>query len=103
MPFPEITYPQDIQLNVPVRFRPTVNPQLLEQTKQKLALARFPEEQEGFGPEDWRQGSKVEKVKKLVNFWQTKYDWKTQEVRRLFLLRCTHGADVEAGRNQYRL
>lgn len=80
MPFPEVSYPRDLQLNVPVLFQPTVSLQLLEQTRQKLGLARFPDEQDGFGADDWTQGATVGKVKQLAEFWLNQYDWKTQEV-----------------------
>ncbi|KAF2152817.1 epoxide hydrolase [Myriangium duriaei CBS 260.36] len=79
MAFPEIELPADLPLNVPVRFEPKVSPSLLHNTQVKLSLARFPEEQEDFGPDDWSQGAKVERVRQLVQFWKTEYDWATRE------------------------
>lgn len=72
---------KDLKFNIPVPYPPHVDQQLLEVTKQKLALARYPEEQTDFGEKDWSQGAKVSRVKQLADFWKDQYDWEAEEVR----------------------
>lgn len=69
-----------LRYNEPVAFRLQVDNELLEITKQKLALARYPEEQSDFGEHDWRQGAKVSSVRRLAEYWRDSYDWEKQEV-----------------------
>lgn len=71
---------KDLKFNISVPYTPHVDRQLLEVTKQKLALARYPEEQMDFGEEDWPQGAKVSRVKQLAEFWKDHYDWEAEEV-----------------------
>lgn len=70
-----------LKFNVPVPYKLHVDRKLLEITKQKLALARYPEEQSDSGEDNWAQGAKVSRVKDLAEHWQNKYDWDEQEVR----------------------
>ncbi|KAL3472079.1 Alpha/Beta hydrolase protein [Aspergillus californicus] len=56
---------EQLQFNVPVPYKLHVDRELLDITKQKLALDRFPEEQSDFGERNWAQGAT--------------YDWDTQE------------------------
>jgi Epoxide hydrolase N terminus len=65
--------------NIPQPFDVKVDKEFLETTKQKLRLARYPEEQSDFGPENWSQGAKVGEVKRLADYWKTNHDWKIQE------------------------
>ncbi|KAH2124913.1 hypothetical protein KXV35_008323, partial [Aspergillus fumigatus] len=73
---------KDLQFNVPVPYTISVDGELLELTKQKLALARYPEEQTDFGEGNWAQGAKVSRVKQLAEFWRDQYNWE-EEARRL--------------------
>jgi hypothetical protein len=66
--------------NVPQPFHVKIDEKFLENTKQKLSLARYPEEQSDFGPENWSQGAKVDEVRRLADYWQNNYDWEFQEV-----------------------
>jgi hypothetical protein len=70
----------NLRLNEPVPFQLRVDKRLLDITKQKLALARYPEEQSDFGDNDWSQGAKVTAVKELVEYWLNIYDWENKEV-----------------------
>ena len=71
---------QDLKFNVPVPYTLSVDRELLESTKQKLALARYPEEQTDFGESNWAQGAKVSRVKQLAQFWRDEYNWEAEEV-----------------------
>ena len=62
---------QDLKFNVPVPYTLSVDRELLESTKQKLALARYPEEQTDFGESNWAQGAKVSRVKQLAEVMAT--------------------------------
>ncbi|KAJ5981181.1 hypothetical protein N7499_001806 [Penicillium canescens] len=68
-----------LKFNVPVPYELHVDRELLKITKQKLALARYPEEQSDFNENNWAQGAKVSRVKQLAEHWKSKYDWDTQE------------------------
>jgi pimeloyl-ACP methyl ester carboxylesterase len=70
---------ESLRYNEPVPFRLQVDRELLDITKQKLALARYPEEQTDFGEHDWTQGAKVSSVRELADYWLEKYDWEKQE------------------------
>ncbi|PYI09798.1 putative hydrolases or acyltransferase [Aspergillus sclerotiicarbonarius CBS 121057] len=72
---------QDLKFNTPIPYTIHVDRELLDITKQKLALARYPEEQTDFGPDNWTQGAKVERVKHLAEFWREGYDWDEEERR----------------------
>lgn len=71
---------ESLMLNEPVPFRLRVDKELLDITKQKLALARYPEEQSDFGEDDWAQGAKVAVVRELAEYWLNSYDWERKEV-----------------------
>ncbi|KAH8690438.1 putative hydrolases or acyltransferase [Talaromyces proteolyticus] len=64
----------DLKFNVPMPYTISVDGELLELTKQKLALARYPDEQTDFGEGNWAQGAKVSCVKQLAEFWRDKYN-----------------------------
>lgn len=74
---------EDFKFNVPVPYNIDIDRELLEVTKQKLALARYPTEQDDVGEDNWAQGAKVMRVRQLAQFWQTKYNWDEEEVSRL--------------------
>ncbi|KAK6212683.1 hypothetical protein LQW54_004950 [Pestalotiopsis sp. IQ-011] len=79
MPFSFAMPKVELELNRPVPFQVEIDRELLSVTKQKLALARYPEEQEDFGEDDWSQGAKVKRVKELAEYWQTQYDWQKHQ------------------------
>lgn len=87
-----------LTLNEPVPYKIEVDRELLAVTKKKLELARYPEEQNDFGEDDWSQGAKVSRVKELAQFWKDEYDWEKQVVSPfnlmrnilLYLIQCTH-------------
>ena len=58
-----------LKFNVPVPYKLHVDRELLDITKQKLALARYPEEQSDFNECNWSQGAKVSRVKQLAEHW----------------------------------
>ncbi|KAF4970018.1 hypothetical protein FSARC_2835 [Fusarium sarcochroum] len=68
-----------LKLNQPVPFSVRFSPDLIQLTRQKLSLARYPFEQSDFGDDDWSQGAKVDEVKKLAQYWRDEYDWERQE------------------------
>ncbi len=70
----------ELRLNQPVQFSVRFSQDLIELTRQKLDLARYPFEQTDFGADDWSQGAKVAKVKQLAQYWRDDYDWAKQEV-----------------------
>lgn len=67
------------KLNIPVAYRLDVSDELLTVTKQKLQLARYPEELVDLAEGDWDQGSKVSVVRRLAAYWLSGYDWRTTE------------------------
>ncbi|KAI8169167.1 putative epoxide hydrolase [Colletotrichum sp. SAR 10_70] len=69
----------DLEVNRPQKIKIGIENDFLSLTKQKLGLARYPEEQIDFGPQDWSQGAKVSAVKELAEYWQNTYDWSAQE------------------------
>lgn len=71
---------KDLKFNVPVSYTIRVDRQFLDLTRQKLALARYPEEQSDFGENNWAQGAKVSRVKQLTEFWRDEYSWQDEEV-----------------------
>ena len=68
------------ELNKPAPYKLHISDELLNLTKQKLQLARFPEEQTDVGDDDWSQGAKVKVVKRLAEYWSNGYDWRAEEV-----------------------
>ena len=71
----------EYELNKPIPYSLHVDDHLLELTKQKLQLARYPEEQSDIGDHDWSQGAKVKVVQRLAKYWHHGYDWRAEEVR----------------------
>lgn len=70
----------DYELNKPIPYNIHLDDHLLSLTKQKLQLARYPEEQSDVGDDDWSQGTKVKVVQRLAEYWQHGYDWRAEEV-----------------------
>jgi hypothetical protein len=73
---------ESLIFNEPVPFCLRVDRELLGITRQKLALARYPEEQSDFGEDNWAQGAKVAVVRELAEYWLNSYDWERKEVSR---------------------
>lgn len=55
-----------------------IDDELVELTKAKLKLARFPIEQD-IDESDWSQGARVAKVKEVADYWLNEYDWREIE------------------------
>ncbi|KAL8952317.1 MAG: hypothetical protein Q9222_001769 [Ikaeria aurantiellina] len=70
----------EYELNKPQTYALHIENELLEVTKKKLQLARYPEEQSDVGDDDWSQGAKVKEVKRLAEYWANGYDWRAEEV-----------------------
>lgn len=75
----------EYQSNKPQPYTLHVDDNLLEITKQKLQLARYPEEQTDVDGDNWSQGAKVDVVKRLADYWKNSYDWRAEEVHMLFV------------------
>ena len=69
----------------PVPYSLHVDDDLLSTTKQKLKLARYPNELEDLDEEDWSHGSKVAEVRRLAEYWENGFDWRAQEVQQIGL------------------
>ncbi|KAL8693446.1 MAG: hypothetical protein Q9218_001717 [Villophora microphyllina] len=67
--------------NEPTPYTLRIDDELLDVTKQKLQLARFPEEQTDVDDNDWSQGAKVKVVRRLANYWANGFDWRAEEAR----------------------
>jgi hypothetical protein len=50
----------------------------LQDLKQRLALTRLPDELEDSG---WDYGVPLTEMKRLLEYWQTKYDWRKHEAQ----------------------
>jgi pimeloyl-ACP methyl ester carboxylesterase len=51
---------------------------VLQDLKERLARTRWPDEVESA---DWDYGTNLEYLKKLVEYWQNQFDWRTQEAK----------------------
>ncbi|KAL8702868.1 MAG: hypothetical protein Q9201_003959 [Fulgogasparrea decipioides] len=71
----------DTAFNRPTPYTLHLDEELLDLTKQKLRLARYPREQINVGDDDWSQGAKVNVVKRLADYWANGYDWRAEESR----------------------
>ncbi|KAL8990219.1 MAG: hypothetical protein Q9177_001077 [Variospora cf. flavescens] len=71
----------NIAFNQPTPYTLHLDDELLEVTKKKLHLARFPDEQTDVRDHDWSQGAKVNEVKRLAEYWANTYDWRAEEAR----------------------
>ena len=70
----------EYHLNKPVPYTLHLDDHLLSLTKQKLQLARYPEELSDIRDDYWNQGAKVKVVQRLADYWKDGYDWRTEEV-----------------------
>jgi pimeloyl-ACP methyl ester carboxylesterase len=57
-------------------FTLSVEQRVLDDLKQRLANTRWPERET---VDDWSQGSPLERVQALVEYWRTRYDWRRCE------------------------
>jgi len=57
-------------------FKVSVSQQVLDDLQNRLKNTRWPGEADGSG---WNFGTNEAYLKELVNYWQTKYDWRKQE------------------------
>jgi hypothetical protein len=67
---------QTTMLFVPSRFEIKVPDQQLELLKKKLELVTFPNELE---EAQWDYGAPLADIKRLVSYWQDKFDWRAHE------------------------
>ncbi|KAI4203816.1 MAG: hypothetical protein LQ348_001382 [Seirophora lacunosa] len=98
----------DSTFNQPKAYTLHLDDDLLELTKKKLELARFPEEQSDISDDDWSQGAKVKEIKRLAQYWANGYDWRAEEVplylSTLLLRRLTpFQARINAEFNQFKV
>ena len=70
----------DYELNKPRAYNLHLDDDLLSLTKQKLQLARYPEELSDLDDDDWSHGAKVNEVRRLAEYWKDGYDWRAEEV-----------------------
>ena len=68
------------ELNKPVPYTLHVDDVLLETTKKKLQLARYPKELDDLAEDDWSHGAKVKAVRDVAKYWADGYDWRSEEV-----------------------
>jgi pimeloyl-ACP methyl ester carboxylesterase len=61
---------QPFQINIPQS--------VLDDLQQRLARTRWPDEVDGVG---WGYGTNMAFMRRLVDYWQTKYDWRAQEAK----------------------
>ncbi|KAL8920140.1 MAG: hypothetical protein Q9172_004622 [Xanthocarpia lactea] len=59
-------------------FQISVPQELLDQLKQKLSLNSLPDELEN---SEWDYGAPLADIKRLVQYWQQKYEWRDQEAQ----------------------
>ncbi|KAI9894130.1 MAG: hypothetical protein M1814_003984 [Vezdaea aestivalis] len=59
-------------------FKLSIPEQRLEELHNRLELARFPEEIDDAG---WTYGSPAADIRRLVEYWKTKFDWRAQEAK----------------------
>lgn len=80
---PYLALPEEskLEFNQPIPLTVHFDRDLIETTKHKLQLARYPVEQTDFGKDNWSQGAKVASVKELAEYWRNTYDWAKNEVR----------------------
>lgn len=68
------------ELNQTVPYTLHIDDDLLNVTKQKAQLARYPEELVDPADDDWNQGAKVKAVQDLADYWKDAYSWRAEEV-----------------------
>jgi hypothetical protein len=68
-----------MKLYDPVPFTLQVDEKLIEDTKAKLRLARYPQ-QELSSEDDWSQGTRLAELKLVAEYWRDEYDWNQEQV-----------------------
>ena len=61
----------------PEAFQIHVAQQQLDNLRQRLALVRYPDEVAANA--DWRYGTNLSYLRELMTYWQSEFDWRTQE------------------------
>ena len=59
-------------------FRINIAQSALDDLRERLARTRWPDQVEGAG---WDYGTNMDYLKQLVDYWQSEFDWRTQEAR----------------------
>jgi pimeloyl-ACP methyl ester carboxylesterase len=57
-------------------FKISIHQEILDDLRKRLERTRWPDEVHQAG---WRYGANLEYMKKLANYWLTKFDWRAQE------------------------
>ena len=57
-------------------FNIDIQDSVLDDLKSRLERTRWPDELPGT---DWDYGSNLDYVKELVEYWRTRFDWRSQE------------------------
>ncbi len=58
-------------------FSIAIDNKVLEDLYQRLAMTRWTED---FANDDWRFGANCDYIRELVEYWQTRYDWRSREM-----------------------
>lgn len=53
----------------------------IEETRQKLALARFPDDADTDDDDDWGRGVPVANLKRIAKYWRDEFKWASFEER----------------------
>ncbi len=59
-------------------FRINIAQSALDDLRERLARTRWPDQVEGAG---WDYGTNMDYLKQLVDYWQSEFDWRTQEAK----------------------
>ena len=81
------------KLYEPVPFKFKVDEKLIANTKAKLKLARFPQQEISTSDDDWSQGTRLKELKRVADYWRDEYNWQEEEVGSSTIIRRTR-ADV---------
>ena len=57
-------------------FKIEVSDAILKDLKERLDRTRWPDEMPGSG---WDYGTNLDYIKELVEYWRTRFDWRSQE------------------------
>jgi hypothetical protein len=63
----------------PESYKIAVSDQALEDLKQRLSTAKFPDQLEYEDQDVWQFGTPVADIRRLVNYWKEDFDWRKVE------------------------
>lgn len=61
-------------------YKISIPPAAIEETRQKLALAKFPDDT-STDDDDWGRGVPVANLKRIVSYWKDEFKWSSFEER----------------------